>query len=78
MVAEEVAGPSNAEYAAAKPKKAKIKPSLFKRPCAAVRSPLADVGLARTARCRPEIDFDSPVLDAEASRWQSVAAPHAV
>ena len=71
LVAEEVAGPSNAEYAAAKPKKAKIKPSLLKRPCAAVRSPLADVGLARTARCR-----QPAVLDAEAgSRWQSVAAP---
>ena len=60
LVAEEVAGPSNAEYASAKPKKAKIKPSLLKRPCAVVRSPLADVGLARTARCRPEIDSDNP------------------
>ena len=60
LVAEEVAGTSNAEHAAAKPKKAKIKPSLLKGPCAAVRSPLANVGLARTARCRPEIDFDNP------------------
>ena len=36
LVAEEVAGPSNAECAGAKPKKAKIKPSLLKRPCAVV------------------------------------------
>ena len=60
LVAEEVAGSSNAEYAAAKPKKAKLKPSLLKRPCAAVRSALADVGLAHTARCRPEIVLDTP------------------
>ena len=60
LVAEEVAGPSSAEYASAIPKKAKIKPSLLKRPCAVVRSPLANVGLARTARCRPEIDSDNP------------------
>ena len=60
LVAEEVTGPSNAEHAVAKPKKAKFKPSHSKRPCAAVRSPLADVGLVRAARCRPEIDFVSP------------------
>ena len=43
LVAEKVTGCSNAEYAAAKPKKAKIKPSPLKRSCAAVLSPLADV-----------------------------------
>ena len=65
----EVAAPSNAEYAAEKPKTAKIKPSFLKRPCAAVRIPLVDVGLARAARCRPEIDFDNPPC-----RMQKLAA----